>query len=149
MGLAPTIVFTTDGGGDSGYGDADDVIGLLAALLEARVSGQGQVVDAAIVDGTAHLNAMTSAFIASGGYREERGANLLDGGVPFYDVYETSDGKHVSVGALEPQFFATLVRLLGLEDVAPGQQETGRCSYLGRLRPPGQSRGRAPPACHE
>ena len=62
------------------------------------MSGEGQVVDAAIVDGTAHLNAMTSAFLASGGYREERGANLLDGGVPFYDVYETSDGKHMSVG---------------------------------------------------
>ena len=96
--------------GDFGGGSTYLVIGLLAALLEARVSGQGQVVDAAIVDGTAHLNAMTSAFLASGGYQERRGANLLDGGVPFYDVYETSDGRHVSVGALEPQFYATLIR---------------------------------------
>ena len=95
--------------GDFGGGSTYLVIGLLAALLEARVSGEGQVVDAAIVDGTAHLNAMTSAFLASGGYREARGANLLDGGVPFYDVYETSDGKHMSVGALEPQFYATLL----------------------------------------
>src|SRR6478735_168157 len=92
--------------GDFGGGSTYLVIGLLAALLEARVSGRGQVVDAAIVDGTAHLNAMTSAFRASGGYQEVRGANMLDGGVPFYDVYETSDGKHVSVGALEPQFYA-------------------------------------------
>ena len=95
--------------GDFGGGSTYLVIGILAALLEARVSGQGQVVDAAIVDGTAHLNAMTAAFPASGGFKEERGANLLDGGVPFYDIYETADGKHMSVGALEPQFFDALV----------------------------------------
>src|SRR6187399_1092502 len=107
--------------GDFGGGSTYLVIGLLAALLEARVSGQGQVVDAAIVDGTAHLNTMTSAFAASGGYKEERGANLLDGGVPYYDIYETSDGKHMSVGSLEPQFFDTLVTLLGVKDACPGQ----------------------------
>src|SRR4051794_21618891 len=112
--------------GDFGGGSAYLVIGLLAALLEARVSGQGQVVDAAIVDGTAHLNAMSSAFLAGGGYEERRGANLLDGGVPYYDVYETSDGRHMSVGALEPQFYAELLRLLGLEDAAPGQDEMER-----------------------
>ncbi|MSZ76475.1 MAG: CoA transferase, partial [Actinobacteria bacterium] len=82
--------------GDFGGGSTYLVIGILAALLEAKVSGQGQVIDAAIVDGTAHLNAMTSAFQASGGYTEERGANLLDGGVPFYDIYATSDAKHLS-----------------------------------------------------
>ena len=109
--------FPTNLVGDFGGGSTYLVIGLLAALLEARVSGHGQVVDAAIVDGTAHLNAMTSAFIASGGYHEERGANLLDGGVPFYDVYETADGRHVSVGALEPQFYAEFLRLIGLEGV--------------------------------
>src|SRR3954466_5249856 len=119
--------------GDFGGGSAYLVIGLLAALLEARVSGQGQVVDAAIVDGTAHLNAMTPAFLASGGYQERRGANLLDGGVPFYDVYETSDGRHVSVGALEPQFYAELLRILGLEETAPGQGETGRYDELREL----------------
>ena len=119
--------------GDFGGGSTYLVIGLLAALLEARVSGQGQVVDAAIVDGTAHLNAMTSAFLASGGYQERRGANLLDGGVPFYDVYETSDGKHLSVGALEPQFFATLIRLLDLEGVAPGQGDLDRYDELRTL----------------
>lgn len=112
--------------GDFGGGSTYLVIGILAALLEARVSGQGQVVDAAIVDGTAHLNAMTNAFAASGGYREERAANLLDGGVPFYDVYETSDGKHMSVGALEGQFFDALVTILGVKDTCPGQADLDR-----------------------
>jgi alpha-methylacyl-CoA racemase len=119
--------------GDFGGGSTYLVIGLLSALLEARVSGQGQVVDAAIVDGTAHLNAMSSAFLASGGYQERRGANLLDGGVPYYDVYETADGKHMSVGALEPQFYAELLRILGVEDTAPGQAETDRHDELRAL----------------
>ena len=112
--------------GDFGGGSTYLVIGILAALLEARMSGQGQVVDAAIVDGTAHLNAMTSAFVASGGYKEERGANLLDGGVPFYDIYETSDGRHMSVGALEPQFFDALVTLLEVKETCPGQGDLDR-----------------------
>lgn len=119
--------------GDFGGGSTYLVIGILAALLEAKVSGQGQVVDAAIVDGTAHLNAMTNAFVASGGYKEERAANLLDGGVPFYDVYETSDGRHLSVGALEPQFFAALVDLLGVADTCPGQHELDRYDEMRRV----------------
>ena len=112
--------------GDFGGGSTYLVIGLLAALLESKISGQGQVVDAAIVDGTAHLNAMTAAFVASGGYHEERAANLLDGGVPFYDIYETSDGRHMSVGSLEPQFFDALVRILGVSDTCPGQADLDR-----------------------
>jgi alpha-methylacyl-CoA racemase len=112
--------------GDFGGGSTYLVIGILAALLEAKISGKGQVIDAAIVDGTAHLNAMTAAFLASGGYHEERAANLLDGGVPFYDIYETSDGKHMSVGSLEPQFFDTLVTILGVKDTCPGQGEPQR-----------------------
>jgi alpha-methylacyl-CoA racemase len=112
--------------GDFGGGSTYLVIGILAALLESRLSGRGQVVDAAIVDGTAHLNAMTVAFLASGGFREERGANLLDGGVPFYDVYETSDGRHLSVAALEPQFFDALVTTLGVKETCPGQGEPER-----------------------
>jgi alpha-methylacyl-CoA racemase len=112
--------------GDFGGGSTYLVIGILAALLEAKVSGKGQVIDAAIVDGTAHLNAMTAAFLASGGFKEERGVNLLDGGVPFYDIYETSDGKHLSVGALEPQFFDALVTTLGVKDTCPGQGEPDR-----------------------
>jgi alpha-methylacyl-CoA racemase len=119
--------------GDFGGGSTYLVIGLLAALFEARLSGQGQVVDAAIVDGTAPLNAMTAAFLASGGYHERRGANLLDGGVPYYDVYETSDGKHVSVGALEPQFYTALIATLGLEGTAPGQAELDRYDELRAL----------------
>ncbi len=97
--------------GDFGGGSTYLVIGLLAALLEARVSGKGQVVDAAIVDGTAHLNMMWAAMIDGGMAVEERGKNLLDGGVPNYRVYETSDGKHMSIGSLEPQFYSELLRL--------------------------------------
>lgn len=119
--------------GDFGGGSTYLVIGLLAALLEARVSGEGQVVDAAIVDGTAHLNTMTAAFLAAGTFKEERAANLLDGGVPFYDLYETSDGKHMSVGALEPQFFDAFVTLLGIKDVAPGQADLDRYDELRTL----------------
>src|SRR3954453_14741539 len=119
--------------GDFGGGSTYLVIGVLAALLEARLSGEGQVVDAAIVDGTAHLNAMATAFLASGGYHERRGANLLDGGVPYYDVYETSDGKHLAVGALEPRFYATLISMLGLEGTQPGQDELDRYDELRTL----------------
>jgi alpha-methylacyl-CoA racemase len=119
--------------GDFGGGSTYLVIGILAALLEARLSGKGQVVDAAIVDGTAHLNAMTSAFLASGGFHEERGANLLDGGVPFYDIYETSDGKHLSVGALEPQFFDALVTILGVKETCPGQESPDRYDEMRKI----------------
>jgi alpha-methylacyl-CoA racemase len=119
--------------GDFGGGSTYLVIGILAALLESKVSGRGQVIDAAIVDGTAHLNAMTSAFMASGGYKEERGANLLDGGVPYYDIYETSDGKHLSVGALEPQFFDALVTLLGVKETCPGQGDLDRYDEMRAL----------------
>ena len=115
--------FPTNLVGDFGGGSTYLVIGVLAALLEARVSGEGQVVDAAIVDGTAHLNTMTAAFLAAGTFTEERAANLLDGGVPYYDVYETSDGQHMSVGALEPQFYDVFVELLGIEDTAPDRYD--------------------------
>jgi alpha-methylacyl-CoA racemase len=109
--------FPTNLLGDFGGGSTYLVIGVLAALLEARASGQGQVVDAAIVDGTAHVSAMFAGMLASGFAHERRAANLLDGGAPYYDVYETADGRHMSVGALEPQFYAVLVDLLGLADL--------------------------------
>jgi alpha-methylacyl-CoA racemase len=112
--------------GDFGGGSTYLVIGILAALLEAKVSGQGQVVDAAIVDGTAHLNTMLAAFLAAGTFKEERVSNLLDGGAPYYSIYETADGEHMSVGALEPQFFAAFVELLGIKDEVPGQFELDR-----------------------
>jgi alpha-methylacyl-CoA racemase len=105
--------------GDFGGGSTYLVIGILAALLESRSSGHGQVVDAAIVDGTAHLNAMFSSMLASGAAHERRASSLLDGGAPFYDVYETADGRHMSVGALEPQFYEALLDGLGLKETAP------------------------------
>lgn len=107
--------FPTNLLGDFGGGSTYLVIGVLAALLEARTSGQGQVVDAAIVDGTAHLNAMATTFAALGLDTGRRRSGLLDGGTPYYDLYETADGEHMSVGPLEPQFYAEMVRLLELD----------------------------------
>jgi alpha-methylacyl-CoA racemase len=115
--------------GDFGGGSTYLVIGVLAALLEARISGEGQVVDAAIVDGTSHLSAMFAGMLAAGNLKEERRSNLLDGGMPFYDVYETADGRHMSVGSLEPQFYDELVRLLDLPD-APDRYDFARTEEL-------------------
>ena len=103
--------------GDFGGGGMLLAYGICAALVERATSGRGQVVDAAIVDGAASLLAMPLMFLAQGGWRDERGVNLLDGGVPWYDVYETADGKWMAVGALEPQFYAALLAGLGLTDV--------------------------------
>lgn len=119
--------------GDFGGGSTYLVIGILAALLEARLSGAGQVVDAAIVDGTAHLNAMTSAFVAAGTFTEERAANLLDGGAAYYDLYETADGRHMSVGALEPQFYDVFVDLLGIGEAAPDRYDPANNEALRTL----------------
>lgn len=102
--------------GDFGGGGMYLVTGVLAALLEARTSGEGQVVDAAIVDGAAHLMSMLVGLSGAGLWSDERGTNLLDSGAPFYDVYETADGEHMAVGALEPQFYAELVARLELHD---------------------------------
>ena len=88
--------------------------GVVCALLEARASGRGQVVDAAMVDGVALLIDADPRRCARGGlWRDEPGTNFLDSGAHFYEVYETSDGGHVAVGAIEPQFYAELLRLLG------------------------------------
>ena len=103
--------------GDFGGGGMLLAYGICAALVERATSGRGQVVDAAIVDGAASLLAMPLMFMAQGSWRDERGVNLLDGGVPWYDVYETADGKWLAVGALEPQFYAALLAGLGLTDV--------------------------------
>jgi alpha-methylacyl-CoA racemase len=105
--------------GDFGGGSTYLAIGILAALVERQQSGKGQVVDAAIVDGTAHLNMMWAAMMAGGVGTETRGANMLDGGIPNYSIYETSDGRHLSVGSLEPQFYAELLRLLDLPPETP------------------------------
>ncbi|MEU6075443.1 CaiB/BaiF CoA-transferase family protein [Micromonospora sp. NPDC047074] len=110
--------------GDFGGGALYLVVGCLAALHVARSTGRGQVVDAAIVDGTAHLTTLFAGLLAGGAWQPERGRNLLDGGAPFYDVYATADGGHMAVGALEPQFYAELLRLLGLADAdLPAQHD--------------------------
>ncbi|MFC8567910.1 CaiB/BaiF CoA transferase family protein [Streptomyces sp. NPDC057245] len=107
--------------GDIGGGATYLVMGVLAALWEARSTGRGQVVDAAIVDGTAHMLAVVHSLLADNRWEDRRGRNLIDGGAPFYGVYRTRDARHMAVGALEPQFFATFVRLLGV-DVEPAAQ---------------------------
>ena len=101
--------------GDYGGGALYLAFGVLAALYERQRSGQGQVVDAAMVDGAASLASIFYGLHAAGNWNEPRGANLLDGGAPFYDSYETADGRHVSLAALEPKFFAQLAAVLGLE----------------------------------
>ncbi|HEY8480070.1 MAG TPA: CaiB/BaiF CoA-transferase family protein [Spirillospora sp.] len=101
--------------GDFAGGSMYLVVGVLSALLEARTSGRGQVVDAAIVDGTAHLSTFIHSFLRNGMWQDRRGVNMLDTGAPWYDVYETADGKHVAVGAIEPQFYAEFLRRLGLD----------------------------------
>ncbi|MHC5256508.1 CaiB/BaiF CoA transferase family protein [Streptomyces sp. UC4497] len=101
--------------GDFGGGGMLLALGLVSALLHARTSGVGQVVDAAMTDGTALLLAMTYGFLAKGGWQDQRGVNMLDGGAPFYAVYRCADDRHVAVGAIEPQFYAALLRVLDLE----------------------------------
>ncbi|MDQ3756580.1 MAG: CoA transferase [Actinomycetota bacterium] len=104
--------------GDFGGGGLLLAFGVACALLEASRSGAGQVVDTAMVDGAAVLTTMFHALASIGMWTEERGTNLLDTGAHFYDVYECADGEHVSVGSIEPQFYAELRRLAGLDDDA-------------------------------
>lgn len=102
-------------GADFGGGAMFLITGILAALLARTTTGEGQVIDVAMVDGAASLTGMIYGLHANGVWKDERAANLLDGGAPFYDTYECQDGKFVSVGALEPQFFAVLLTELGLD----------------------------------
>jgi alpha-methylacyl-CoA racemase len=95
------------------------VTGVLAAVLSARATGSGQVVDAAMTEGAAYLGSMTRTFAAAGEWRDEREANLFDGGAPNYRCYECADGRFVAVGALEPQFWAALVTALGIDVPSP------------------------------
>ena len=101
--------------GDFGGGGMLLAFGVVCALLEAQRTGEGQVVDAAMVDGAAVLMTMFHALTAMGVWTEERGTNLLDTGAHFYDVYETADGKYVSIGSIESQFYAELLKLTGLD----------------------------------
>ena len=112
--------------GDLGGGSLFLVVGILSALLEARTSGRGQVVDAAICDGAVSLMGMIAGFAQGVGPRrwsEERGTNFGDGGRHYYNVYECADGKYVSVGAMEPQFYKALREVAGLEDPRFDEQE--------------------------
>jgi alpha-methylacyl-CoA racemase len=102
--------------GDFGGGAMMLAFGVVCAVLEAKSSGKGQVVDAAMTDGAALLGAMMYGLRAFGSWRDEREANLLDGGAPFYDCYACADGKHISIGAIEPQFYAQLLELTGVDD---------------------------------
>ena len=101
--------------GDFGGGSMLLVVGVLAALWERRQSGRGQVVDAAMVDGSSLLTQMVWELAGAGAWRPERGTNLIDSGAPFYDTYRCSDGGHVAVGALEPEFYARLLSGLGID----------------------------------
>ena len=109
--------------GDMGGGGMLLVNGVLAALLETTNSGKGQVIDVAMVDGAAQLMWMFHGFEAIGGWdASKRGANLLDGAAHFYDTYECADGEYISLGSIEPQFYALLKELAGLDDADFGKQ---------------------------
>ncbi|MFE7411095.1 CaiB/BaiF CoA transferase family protein [Streptomyces laurentii] len=116
--------------GDYAGGSLYLVIGILAALRHAREHGEGQVVDAAIVDGAAHLATMIHGMLAAGGWQDRRGVNLLDGGCPFYGTYETSDGGYMAVGALEQRFYDEFARLLGLGESAGARFDLARWPEL-------------------
>ncbi len=111
--------------GDFGGGGMLLGFGVACALLEAKRSGKGQVVDAAMIDGTALLAAMFSGMLAAGTWSETRGDNILDTGAPWYNVYETKDGKYVSIGAIEARFYEELLQRLQLKDL-PGQHDRAR-----------------------
>jgi alpha-methylacyl-CoA racemase len=117
--------------GDFGGGGMLLALGVAAALLEAGRSGRGQVVDAAMVDGAALLTTQLYELLAAGLWTDRRGANLLDGAAPFYGVYETADGRHLAVGALEPEFYAELLERVGLGGEAlPAQLDRDRWPAL-------------------
>jgi alpha-methylacyl-CoA racemase len=119
--------------GDFGGGGMLLVCGMLAALLHARTTGEGQVVDAAIVDGTALLTAMLHSMRAEGGWDAPPGSNLFDGGAPYYGVYRAADGGWLALGAIEPEFYARLLHGLGLTEELAGIPQNDRAQWP-RLR---------------
>jgi alpha-methylacyl-CoA racemase len=108
---APPLNLVADLGGGAMY----LAVGVLSALLEARASGRGQVIDAAMVDGVANLMSAFQAYRQQGSWTAHRGENIVDGGAPYYGTYETLDARYVAIGAMEPQFYANLLAVLGLE----------------------------------
>ena len=131
--------------GDFGGGALYLAFGITCALLEARQSGLGQVVDAAMVDGTASLTAYLHANRAKGRWHDTRGQNILGGAAPWYHVYETADGQYITVAAAEPQFYAELIRRLGLEgeDLPAQHDRAGWPRLQARLAELFRSRTRA------
>jgi alpha-methylacyl-CoA racemase len=115
--------------GDFGGGGMLLAFGVACALVERSASGRGQVVDAAMIDGAALLMTMLRGMQDSGVWRDERGTNMLDTGAHFYNVYETSDGKYVSVGSIEPKFYAELLRLTGLEGDEEFSQQMDQAAW--------------------
>lgn len=120
-GQAPSIPLALTG--DMGGGALYLVMGVLAALIESKQSGKGQVIDAAIVDGAASLATVFYGLNAAGLWKEDRGTNVLDGGAPFYEVYECQDGRWISVGPIEARFYRQLLQKLELDPQALGAQE--------------------------
>jgi alpha-methylacyl-CoA racemase len=117
--------------GDFGGGSMFLLLGILSALFERQTSGKGQVVDAAMIDGSSVLIQMMWSFRSQGLWSDERGTNMLDTGAPYYDTYETADGKHFAIGAIEPQFYAELLAKLGLDQAElPGQNDMARWEEL-------------------
>ena len=117
--------------GDAGGGGMLLTFGVLSALYEVQRSGHGQVVDAACVDGAALMSSALYGFKAAGQWSNQRGANLLDGGAPFYDTYACADGKYVAIGAIEPAFYARLLELCGVQDQAfDAQMDAARWPLL-------------------
>lgn len=117
--------------GDFGGGSMFLLVGILAALWERQISGRGQVIDAAMIDGSSVLIQMMWAMRAMGMWTDERGTNMLDGGAPYYDTYECADGRYVAVGAIEPQFYAAMLAGLGLDgEELPGQNDRDRWPEL-------------------
>lgn len=127
-GEPPTIPLNLIG--DYGGGAMFLATGVLAALLTAQKSGRGQVVDTAMTDGAALLMSLFHSMMAGGAWTDQRCANLLDGGAPFYRCYECADGRHVAVGALEPQFFAALLRITGIDFAAADQNDRAQWPAL-------------------
>jgi alpha-methylacyl-CoA racemase len=117
--------------GDFGGGSMFLLVGILSALWERQTSGKGQVVDAAMIDGSSVLAQMIWGFRQDGLWSDTRGVNMLDGGAPYYDTYTCSDGRHIAIGAIEPQFYAEMIKGLGLDGAdLPDQNDMSRWPEL-------------------
>ena len=117
--------------GDFGGGSMFLLVGILSALWERQSSGKGQVIDAAMIDGSSVLAQMIWGFRADGMWSDERGVNMLDSGAPYYDTYTCADGRHIAVGAIEPQFYAEMIKGLGLDgEDLPDQNDVSRWPEL-------------------